>query len=444
MATLHINTQTHPHQRQQWSPLGTAPSPTSSDLSSRCRQLAHRLGHDAVEADPVFVHPGERPVPDSPRRHSPSASPGRFSPLISPRSGHAQLHPPPTPEGSFILDTLVEEDGGTDTPKAENVATASPFSAGSGGAAPHSHGPGEGAYGTSGAADDEISFTSPVASFGLGGRRRSSFSAGVWDAPDEANQDEAMAAAVVEEQVVALRTALKEGTTWMPVDLWLVDGELLVAKNQQSLDPSQTFSSLFVEPLLRVFQTMAVPVGTVHRRRSSVFAHINPQHPFQLVVRCHTAPSVTFSYLLNALQPLQDASLLSAYCPNADVHTPALITVVSSDADGAELVPLEDLTASTEPRIVFRDADIGAFESEDGASQFSREITPVAAGNLEKATGWNGQSPITDQQRQRIIKQIELAHRKQIKVRYEGLPGFPVHVRESVRGVLTGLGVDYL
>ncbi|GAA6029843.1 hypothetical protein JCM8097_001075 [Rhodosporidiobolus ruineniae] len=454
MATLRISTQDAPHARSPWSPVLSPMTSSSSqeDLASRCRRLAFKLGHDAVNDDPAFAHEAP-PTPTSPSGSpsrllpSPRSASSAFSPqLLSPLSPRSTpLHPPPTPEGSFLLSEILEEENEDNTPKVE---VTSPFDlppAPTGGSAPKSLGPGEGAYGTSAVADDELSVSSGAPG-GLGpvSGRKSSFTGGVRESIQQEVDAQELAEATIEEEVTAIRMALKEGATWMAADIWLVDGELLVAPNHESLDPARTFSACFVEPLLRVFSGSAVPVGIAHRRRSSVFAHIHPHHPFQLVVRLHTPASLTFPFLVDALQPLNDASLLTSYCPNACVTTPALITVVSSSAHGAEMIPVEDLKAVAGPRVVYRDADIATFETDDGAAQWSREVTPVAAGNLREATGWDGSSPLSEEQRERIEKQVAGAHRREIKVRYEGLPQFPVHVRESVKSTLHGLGVDYL
>jgi hypothetical protein len=184
----------------------------------------------------------------------------------------------------------------------------------------------------------------------------------------------------------------------------------------------------------------------LHRRRSSIFSHVKPHTPFQLVIRLRTPASLTFPYVVDALQPLQDASLLTRYCPNARSSTPGLITVVSSEADGAEMVPLDDLYAIQGERFIYRDAslaDLDKVESEEG-KKFDPQVTPVAAGELLASTGWDGQGPLTSEIRSRIESQVQRAHAAGLKVRYEKLPQFPVHVRENVRSTLQKLGVDYL
>ncbi|BGP23773.1 hypothetical protein Rt10032_c05g2504 [Rhodotorula toruloides] len=462
MATLRIRPPTERH----WAPLISPVSPStasssphdSSSLSARCRLLASRFGENAVHEDDHFEHPEPQPQQQpqtspllqgraSPKTPSPSrAAPFPLSP-ISPRTVlHSQLHPPPTPEGTHILNEILEEEA--ETPRTEKDVTSEwapprldvPTTTATGGREQP-----QGLYGSSLPADDEVSSSSyePLAFSPLAARRGSRFSFERFDA-SQGDDDDDLTEATVEEREAELRQTLKDGATWLPVDVWLVDGELLVGRKMEDLESTRTFSSCSVEPLLRIFSTSNPPIGHAHhRRRSSIFSHIKPHSPLQLVLRLRTPASLTFPYVLDALQPLHDASLLTSYCPNAGTTTPAVITVVSSSAEGAEMVPAEDLEAVHGPRFVYRDAPTSSLDSTNPAA-LDPQLTPVAAGVLKESTGWDGQTPVTDEQRQRIVEQVESAHRRGIKVRYEGLPHFPVHVRENVRSTLVSLGVDYL
>ncbi|KAL7338510.1 hypothetical protein BJY59DRAFT_375889 [Rhodotorula toruloides] len=456
MATLRIST---PAERT-WAPLISPVSPASASttphdshsLSARCRLLASRFGENAVHEDDHFEHPEPQQRGASPKTPSPSrAAPFPLSP-ISPRSvPHSQLHPPPTPEGTHILNEILEEEA--ETPRGDKDVTsawAPPRldvpTGGDGDTLPLSPGQPQGLYGSSMPADDEVSSSSyePPAFSPLAARRGSRFSFDRFDVPQNGDDDD-LTEATVEEREAELRQTLRDGATWLPVDVWLVDGELLqVGRRMEELESTRTFSSCFVEPLLRIFSTSNPPIGHAHhRRRSSIFSQIKPHSPLQLVLRLHTPASLTFPYVLDALQPLHDASLLTSYCPNAGTTTPAVITVVSSSADGAEMVPAEDLEAVHGSRFVYRDAPISSLLSTN-SSALDPQLTPVAAGVLKDSTGWDGQSPVTDEQRQKIVEQVEGAHRRGIKIRYEGLPQFPVHVRENIRSTLVALGVDYL
>lgn len=122
---------------------------------------------------------------------------------------------------------------------------------------------------------------------------------------------------------------------------------------------------------------------------------------------------MTFQFVLHALSPLLDASLLTSYCPNSNLVTPGLITVACTGSK----VPTEEIH-SLVPRYVFYEASI-ADENSDG---WSKELTPLASGNLMEVTGWSGDRQITQEETERIRDQVERAHRKGIKVRYDGLP----------------------
>ncbi|GAA6009042.1 uncharacterized protein JCM10292_002462 [Rhodotorula paludigena] len=479
--------------RPAWSPLVSPVSPSHDSagdaggaLSARCRALAFRLGESAVHDDEHFDCAPSTPVQGSPRRVSPGASPSRSSPRLappsapppalssplSPRSTHSQLHPePPT---AHLLDGILEED--VETPKGEQPLTST---AGSDWAPPALDVPGNaaneagnaqpgmpllggfspgtlaGGGGLSLAADDEFSprshgFRSRLASSGSSSRaqRRSSVAHDFFADLQQEQGDSEMAEATVEEQEIELRQKLKDGATWLAVDIWLVEGELLVGPAQQELDPSRTFTSCIVEPLVRVFSTSVVKSGTSHRRRSSVFSQVKPLSPLQLVVRLRTPASMTFPFVLDALAPLHDAGLLTFYCPNAMTTTPGLITVVSSSASGAEMVPIDDLCAVHGPRFVYRDAPISAFDPSSSSpaslAEIDPQVTPVAAGALAEATGWNGQTPLQDALRERIRAQVQAAHAHGLKVRYEALPRFPEHTRQLCRQALAALEVDYL
>ena len=100
--------------------------------------------------------------------------------------------------------------------------------------------------------------------------------------------------------------------------------------------------------------------------------HITSSQPFHLFLRLRTDPSMTFQFLLHALAPLHDASLLSSFCPKSNLATPSLVAVVCAGA----AAPLDDMLALS-PRYVFAEAPIA-----DDFTQAVREVTPVVSGSL--------------------------------------------------------------
>jgi hypothetical protein len=108
---------------------GTSPhtSRAQDDLALRCRQLARSFGHGAVVEQQFGSQGNTRDSHShSPLRASPNTSPARSPRLVSslfPLSPTGKIQPPlspssstyPTPEGSFILTGIMEEEGGDDS-----------------------------------------------------------------------------------------------------------------------------------------------------------------------------------------------------------------------------------------------------------------------------------------------------------------------------------------
>jgi len=274
MATLRI---TPPNTGTAWAPLVSPMSPPGSSagaesdsLSARCRFLASRLGGSAVHDDAHFDS-GSGPsssnnsAPPSPHHSSPAPSPGR-SPRVG--GGSSLSNPPPSfplsPRSSLlgfdalpqhVLDEIREEDdGGEATPKGEpqvdmTSTWAPPRLAVAGQATgsqqyhqvPDLVSPGTVAKPLPGSDADvgERVPPSPTRSFGTASRTASSGSMGSGRRPSFAStmlldlqhddDDTDMEEATIEEQENELRQLLKDGATWLGVDLWLVDGDVLVS-----------------------------------------------------------------------------------------------------------------------------------------------------------------------------------------------------------------------
>lgn len=140
--------------------------------------------------------------------------------------------------------------------------------------------------------------------------------------------------------------------------------------------------------------------------------HITSSQPFHLFLRLRTDPSMTFQFLLHALAPLHDASLLSSFCPKSNLATPSLVAVVCAGA----AAPLDDMLALS-PRYVFAEAPIA-----DDFTQAVREVTPVVSGSLFETTGWDGSNSATEEQLARVRAQVTKAHDAGLLIRYTDLP----------------------
>ncbi|SCV70701.1 BQ2448_3463 [Microbotryum intermedium] len=267
------------------------------------------------------------------------------------------------------------------------------------------------------------------------------------------------------EQEFNLRSLLRDGNTFVVVPVALADGQLLIKGGAQSSTES-ILSSTYIEPLVTIFRdeskepnevsstsndSPALSSGSffVHRRRSSTsslnstgsaayLTACSPSHPFLLLLDIQTDPSMTLQFIRYALSPLLDAGLLTTYCPRSQLFTQGPITaLITGEASRTQLLVEAEGCEST--RFIFVEADIGSRE----LGQVDKQFSPVAGGDLGRAVGgWNRES-LDDQQMKEVRRQIAEAKGRGLKVRYEGLPKYPVHARELLKSWLFEQGVDY-
>lgn len=128
---------------------------------------------------------------------------------------------------------------------------------------------------------------------------------------------------------------------------------------------------------------------------------------------------MTFQFLLHALTPLLDASLLTSYCPKSNIVSPGLVTVVC----GGDAIPIDEIR-SLSPRYVFYEADLL-----QGVDHAQKDLTPVASASLAQLLEWDGVTSFTPEQSEKLKSAVEEAHGKGVKVRTEGWPSYVLPVR---------------
>ncbi|SCZ99317.1 BZ3500_MvSof-1268-A1-R1_Chr7-2g09481 [Microbotryum saponariae] len=287
-----------------------------------------------------------------------------------------------------------------------------------------------------------------------------------------------------------LRSLLRDGNTFVVVPVALADVQLLVrllpmrsglflpmrdtdppklwqVKGGAQSSTETTLSSTYIDPLVTVFRdepkefnevssasndSPAVSSGTffLHRRRlsnsslnsSSSAAYLtarSPSHPFLLLLDIQTDPAMTIQFIRHALSPLLDAGLLTTYCPRSQLFTQAPITaLITGEASRSQLL-LEAEGSSESTRFLFVEADICSRELD----RVEKVLSPVAGGDLGRAVGgWNRET-LDEEQMEEVRRQVAQAKERGVKVRYEGLPKYPVHTRELLKSWLFEQGVDY-
>ncbi|KPC83992.1 MULTISPECIES: phosphatidylinositol-specific phospholipase C/glycerophosphodiester phosphodiesterase family protein [Streptomyces] len=215
-----------------------------------------------------------------------------------------------------------------------------------------------------------------------------------------------------------LHDALAHGFTSVEADIFLVDGELLVAHEAESLDPARTLVSLYLDPLL---DRVRANHGSVHAGHSA---------PLQLLIDIKTdgaAAYLALDELLRRYRPMLTRSV------HGRVRTGAVTPVISGDR--AARVPMEAQTT----RYAFYDG-----RPEDLGTAAPASFIPLISGNWSTTFSWRGTGPFPAAERDRLHTLVSAAHTRGQRVRFWGTPDAAGPERDALWTELVAADVDHL
>ncbi|WP_324801170.1 phosphatidylinositol-specific phospholipase C/glycerophosphodiester phosphodiesterase family protein [Streptomyces cyaneofuscatus] len=215
-----------------------------------------------------------------------------------------------------------------------------------------------------------------------------------------------------------LHDALAHGFTSVEADIFLVDGELLVAHDPAGLDPSRTLAGLYLEPLRAL----------VWAGHGSVYPH--HRRPLQLLIDIKADGVATYRELDRQLT--RYGSLFTRY-HHGRVRPGAVTAVISGDR--AARVPME----AQRTRLAFYDGRLDDLGSPSPAS-----FTPLISANWTQTFGWLGAGAFPRAERDRLRTLVRAAHREGRRIRFWATPDLPGPEREAVWNELLAAGVDHL
>lgn len=285
---------------------------------------------------------------------------------------------------------------------------------------------------------------------------------------------------------VPLFSALRAGCTGVEADVWLFDEELYVGHNTASLTRNRTFTSLYIDPLVKILKDQN-PSHNFYNGTSHGVFDVDPGQTLTLLVDLKTSGAETWPWVLKQVQPLRERGWLS-FVENDTLHVRPITLV------GTGNTPFDVLTANSTYRDAFFDApletmwearqitpemsswpkfddslpgerldeDEGSAEENHPTSssetqdlgqgfsgtlpttQFNTSNSYYASVSFGKAVGrvWRGR--LSPRQMKIIRGQIRGAHMRGLKARYWDLPAWPLGLRNHVWDVLVKEGVDYL
>ncbi|MFE2294657.1 phosphatidylinositol-specific phospholipase C/glycerophosphodiester phosphodiesterase family protein [Streptomyces sp. NPDC059452] len=215
-----------------------------------------------------------------------------------------------------------------------------------------------------------------------------------------------------------LYDALAHGFTSVEADIFLVDGELLVAHEPAELDPRRTLTALYLEPLRAL----------VRAGHGSVYPH--HRTPLQLLIDIKADGVAAYRELDRQLA--RHRSLLTRY-DHGRVRPGAVTAVISGDR--AARAPME----AQRSRLAFYDGRLDDLGTSSPAS-----FAPLISANWTQTFGWRGAGPFPRAERDRLRSLVTAAHREGRRIRFWATPDLPGPEREAVWGELLAAGADHL
>jgi len=210
--------------------------------------------------------------------------------------------------------------------------------------------------------------------------------------------------------------ALDQGFTSVEADVWLVDGELLVAHDLEDVQPGRTLSSSYLDPL-------AALVRANHR---SVYGQ---DVPFQLLIDIKSDGEATYRALDAVLREYRP--MLSIFTRGRTVER-AVTPVISGNRPRA-------LMASQRVRLAGYDGRLP-----DLATDTPATFMPLVSDSWERTFTWRGVGPMPPPERARLEQVVATAHDRGMRVRFWATPDQPGSAREAVWSQLLAADVDHL
>ncbi|MFI2465366.1 phosphatidylinositol-specific phospholipase C/glycerophosphodiester phosphodiesterase family protein [Streptomyces globisporus] len=215
-----------------------------------------------------------------------------------------------------------------------------------------------------------------------------------------------------------LHDALAHGFTSVEADIFLVDGELLVAHEPATLDPTRTLASLYLDPLAALVRPGH---GSVH-----------PHHrtPLQLLIDIKADGVAAYHELDRQLRRHQ--RMLTRY-QHGRVVPKAVTAVISGDR--AARAPME----AQRTRLAFYDGRL-----DDLGTPAPASFAPLVSANWTQNFSWLGTGPFPRAERDRLRTLVTTAHREGRRIRFWATPDVAGPEREAIWSELLAAGVDHL
>lgn len=214
-----------------------------------------------------------------------------------------------------------------------------------------------------------------------------------------------------------LQDAIDHGFTSVEADVWLVDGELLVAHDLADVDPDRTLESLYLEPLAELTEENG---GSVHPGWDG---------QFQLLIDLKSEGESTYAAVHEELWEHKRMMTTST----GRITRPGAVTAVISGNR-----PLETMQ-DQRVRVAGYDGRLGDLDGDLRSS-----FMPMVSDNWTNHFDWTGEGPMPTSEREKLQQLVESAHRDGYRLRFWATPDAPGPERTAIWTALTETGVDHI
>jgi len=187
-----------------------------------------------------------------------------------------------------------------------------------------------------------------------------------------------------------LLDALDHGFCSVEADIYLVDGQLLVAHDRPNVRPERTLRSLYLDPLLARVQANA---GRVHRGGP----------PVTLLIDFKGDAEATYARLKEVLAPYRP--ILTVFHMDRTV-TNAVTVILSGNR------PWKTMEAEPE-RLAALDGRLPDLDTNP-----SPHLVPLVSDNWRSHFRWNGEGPFPADEKAKLANLVQRAHQQGRRIRF--------------------------
>lgn len=213
-----------------------------------------------------------------------------------------------------------------------------------------------------------------------------------------------------------LLDALDHGFCSVEADVYLVDGQLLVAHVRSSVKPERTLQALYLDPL--------------RERVKKNGGHVYPDGPeFTLLVELKSDWQSSYPVLRDLLK--QYAGMLTTFRAGA-TQTNAIRVIITGHRS-------KEMFAGESIRHASMDGDVADLNSSKSA-----DLIPWISDNWAQSFKWRGSGAIPDADKLKLKGIVSKAHQQGRRVRFWGAPDQPVFWGEMLASGVDLINTDDL